>query len=391
MIQKVNRSGGRRWSTAMGGVALAIVACAAIAGCGSSGGSGGTSAAATPASGAAATEVKAAEKIADAAEATPAKIPLEEPLKAKPPAGETMVYLESNFEQAVTTRKAIEEAVKPLEWNLKTITFKAEEPATLISAFKQALQYEPVGVSLNGTNSAVWQSVIPEYEAAGVPIVEGLAGPQELNGALVANLWNEEDIAVDAKILANWMTADSGAAGKAIVLSVPELPILSEFASSFSSALKEACKGCDAETVKATTAQITNPSVTNGLLVSAAEKNPEAEYIITCDGALNVGLPAALSGAGLEGLKVAGAQGSENSQAEVAAGKASVYAAQNFAYYGWQSVDAIARHLEGMKIAPGDGGMPHQLITKENVGTPTEDMKGPKEYQAEFAQLWKVE
>jgi ABC-type sugar transport system substrate-binding protein len=364
-----------------------------VAGCGSSkeeksSTSSSSSASAETSSGGASAEVEAAKTIAEEAKATPTEIPLTEPLKEKPPLNKTLVWLQCNFEQCTTTRKAVEEAIKPLKWTLKVINYKAEEPATVVAAFKQALQDKPIGVALNGSNSAVWKSVFPEYEKAKVPIVEGLAGPQETNEALVANLWNEEDLGVDAKILANWMTAESGGKGSAIVLGVPEFPILGGFAESFTKALEEACKACSAETVNATIAQTTSPTVTNGLIVSAAEKNPSAEFIVTSDGALSGGLPAALEGAGISGKKVAGALGTENSQAEIAAGKAAAFTGQNFGYYGWLLVDSILRHVEGMEIAPGDGGMPHQLIVKENVGTPSENMKGPVGYQAKFEELW---
>jgi ribose transport system substrate-binding protein len=381
------------------GIALLVVCLAvALASCGGGGSSSSSSSSNTgeeptsgeEAAGGASAEVKAAEKIVEEAKAEPTEVGVTEPLKEKPAPGKTIVWLNCDFEQCQQTGEAMEEAVKPLGYTLKKVAYKSAEPATLIAAFKQALQYNPVGVALSGVNSAAWPSVIPEYEKAGVPIVEGLAGPQETNGALVANLWNEEDLEKDAVILANWMTVESNGEGSAVVLGVPEFPILSGFATAFSKALGEACSGCSASSTNATIAQIGSPTESNSLLVSAAQKNSDAEFVITCDGALSPGLPAALSGAGLEGKKVAGALGTENSQAEIIAGKAAAFTGQNVGYYGWALVDSILRADQGMEIPAGDGGMPHQLLDKENVGTPAPSNIGPKEYSAQFEELWKL-
>lgn len=387
------------------GIALLVVGLAiALASCGGGGSSSSSSSSSTveeastgeetssgeEAGGGASAEVEAAEEVVEEAKAEPTEIGVTEPLKSKPAPGKTIVWLNCDFEQCQQTGEAMEEAVKPLGYTLKKVAYKSAEPATLIAAFKQALQYNPVGVALSGVNSAAWPSVIPEYEKAGVPIVEGLAGPQETNKALVANLWNEKDLEKDAVILANWMTVESNGEGSAVVLGVPEFPILSGFADAFETALGEACSGCSATSTNATIAQIGSPTESNGLLVSAAQKSADSEFVITCDGALSPGLPAALSGAGLEGKKVAGALGTENSQAEIIAGKASAFTGQNVGYYGWALVDSILRADQGMEIPDGDGGMPHQLLTEENVGTPSPSNIGPKEYEGQFEDLWKL-
>jgi ribose transport system substrate-binding protein len=371
-----------------------VVLVVAVVGCGGGGGSsasggGGSSSSAENGSGSS-KYVQAAEKVVAEAEAEPTKIGVTEPLKTKPPSGQTLVWLNCDFEQCQVTGEALEEAVKPLGWTLKKINFKADEPATLVAAFQQALQYDPVGVALNGTPYSEWSSVFPEYEKAGVPIVEGLAGPQEAKGPFVANLWEEVDLGVDAKMLANWVTAESGGEGEAVVLGVPEFPILSGFATDFQKSLKEACAGCSADIVNATIAQVTSSTGGNTALVSALQKNPSAEFVVTCDGALSAGLAAALSGAGIEGKKIGGALATLENQTEIVAGKEDAFTGQNFGYYGWLLLDSILRSTEGMEIPSGDGGMPHQLLTASNITEPSASMKAPVGYQQQFEELWRV-
>jgi ribose transport system substrate-binding protein len=375
------------------GVSLVSLS-AIVTGCGGGGSSSSTNAdgasspSASPPSGS--KQVQAAERIVSEAEAEPTKIGVTVPLKSTPPTGKTLVWLNCDFEQCQVTGEALEEAVKPLGWTLKKINFKADEPATLVAAFQQALQYDPVGVALNGTPYSEWSSVFPEYERAGVPIVEGLAGPQEAKGPFVANLWEEVDLGVDAKMLANWVTAESGGEGEAVVLGVPEFPILSGFATDFEKSLSESCAGCSADIVNATIAQVTSSTGGNSALVSALQKNPSAEFVITCDGALSAGLAAAISGAGIEGKKIGGALGTLENQTEIVAGKEDAFTGQNFGYYGWLLLDSILRSSEGMEIPPGDGGMPHQLLTANNITEPSASMKAPVGYQKQFEELWKV-
>lgn len=372
---------------------LVIALGVAFASCGSSDDdstSSGGSETSSEEGGATSSEVEAAEAVVEEAKAEPTEIGVTEPLKSKPPAGKTVVWLNCDFSQCQLTQESMEDAAKAIGWNFKSVAYKSADPATLVAAFKQALQYDPSGVALSGVNSAAWPSVIPEYEKAGVPIVEGLAGPQELNNALVANLWNEEDLAEDARIIANWVTADSGGEASSVVMGVPDFPILGGFASAFGEALKEACKACESETVDATIEQIGSPTEANGLLVSAVQKNPDIEYVITSDGALNPGLGAALSGAGIEGKPIAGALGTEINQTEIQAGEANAFTGQNFDYYGWLLLDAILRHEQGIEIAPGNGGMPHQLFTEDNIEAPSENMAAPVNFEEEFETLWQV-
>ena len=129
---------------------------------------------ATTASGS--TQLKAAQKAVSAAMKAPTNIGVTKPLKSKPPAGRTVVWLEADFVQSQETAAAMGAAAKAAGLKLKVIDYTAADPATLIAAFKQALQYHPLGVALSGINAAVWGSQIyPLYQKAGVPIVEGLA------------------------------------------------------------------------------------------------------------------------------------------------------------------------------------------------------------------------
>ena len=388
MTETITRDVPRLRRDRRGGVwksAVAVIVAAALASACSS-----KSSSSTPGSTGGSSDVVAAKAAVEKAKQPSTTIGQTTPLKSKPPTGKTFVYLNCDFVQCQQTADAIGEAVKPLGWKLQTVAYKSADPATLVAAFKQAVQYNPVAVGLSGVPYAAWSSIVPQYRAARIPIVEGLAGPQTVNDVLVANLFNDQDLAVDAGNLANWMAADSNGKGHAVILGVPDFPILGGFGGAFTKSLTSACPGCKATTVNATIAQIGSPATSNGLLVSALQRDPSIKYVITCDGALSPGLPAALSGAGITGIKIGGALATAENGTQIKAGKEHAFTGQHIQYYGWQLVDAALRHLEGMDIPPGDGGQPHQLLMSDNVGTPSDNLKDPADYQAQFNKLWLV-
>jgi ribose transport system substrate-binding protein len=380
----ITRRGTRRLSHAKrGGVVLAgVLLLASAAGCNSSKASGGSEKGDF--------DSAAAQANVEKATALPTALNITTPLKAAPETGKTVVFLNCDFEQCETTSDWLTKAAAVVGWNVKKIPYISADPATLIAAFKEALQYDPAAVALNGINRSVWESIVPVYREAGVPIVAGLGGPQKVDDVLVANLWNEDDLAANAADLANWVAVDSDGSGEVAVFGVPDFPILGGFPGAFTESLSDVCPGCKVTEVKATIAQATNPGTTTGLLISAVQRDPAIKYIISSDGVFHPGLPAALAGAGLTDIKIGAALPGLENFTQVAAGKEQAMSGSSFEYYGYLMMDSILRNDQRMTIESGDGGMPKQLITKDNVGTPTTDIKGPEDIEGKFAELWQV-
>jgi len=345
------------------------------------------SASTTGSTGTAAGLAAARATIADA-DAAPASIGVHTPLKTPAPAGDTFVWLRCDFAQCGYTQVGVAAAVQALHWNLKVIDFNAANPATLIAAMNQALQYHPVAVSFNGNPYATWSQEVPAYEKAGVAIIPNYIGPAPLNKAVIADLANPADLAGQARSIAAWMAVDSGGSGKALVLGVPSLPAIGAFPDDFESALRDFCPACTTTTLSASESQVANPTAIDPLIVSAVQRDRSIKYVIVPDGGLTPGLPAALTGAGISGVKIAGAQGSLENMTDIKIGSEQAFMAQDFTYLGWLDVDVAVRHVEGMAISPGDGGLLTQLITKSNVGTPELNLDKPADYQQEFERLW---
>lgn len=359
---------------------LTLVVTAFAVGAGSAGAAPGT-----PGSQAAAALAATAK-----AEVPPSKIGVNVPLEKTPPRGKTIVFLEcSDVPQCAQFEPGIQAGATALHWRLKVISFVTSNPSTLIAAFQEALQYHPVAVSLTGVGESVWGSEVRIYKKAKVAIIPMVAGPVRLNSVVPTNIFGPANIAAAGKILGNWFIGDSQASGDALFVDVPEFPVLAEYAGGAIGQIKSHCTKCVVTTLNAPLSEVLSGGLVPAV-VAAVQANPSIKYVLTSDGAFLTGLSAALATIGRTDVKIGvGTPGLGDEEALVK-GTEQAATGQAFKYTGMLMVDAAARYLEHMKILPEDGTEPQMLLTSANVGTPSNDLLYPRNFEAQFKKLWKV-
>jgi ribose transport system substrate-binding protein len=331
--------------------------------------------------------------LADSVQAStvaPDTIPLTTPLDAAPEKGKTIVYAQCDAASCATIGEAVEEAAKAIGWNYEELAFKSADPATLVSAMRQALTMDPVAVSFGGLPPETgWGSLIPDYRAAGVPIIGNYIGPMEFDDTVIANIAGPEAIGRAAELLADWFAVDSNGAGKAVLQRVDDYPVLKAFSESFHSRVDEVCPDCEVEDLDNTIPDVMNGNVIKSS-VSALQRNPDAAYLISCDAEFLDGLPSALSSAGLTGkIQLAGNNATVNQQTQLQQGQiGGALTPQALHYVGWLTVDVAIRHLEGMEVDTTGGELPIQLFTEGGDFTPSVSYDMPSDYQDQFLQLW---
>jgi ribose transport system substrate-binding protein len=369
---------------------LTVMAVTVLAACSSSGsaasGGQGNGAGSSPSSTATA-QVTAARSATAAALQQPTTIPLTTPLKQAPPTGKTFVFLQCELAQCKTFEEGVAAATTALGWHLKVLAFQNANPATLTSAMTQALQFNPVGVAFTGLPQAVWQSEVATYKKAGVPLIPAYSGPVQRDSTVIADIGakSEPDY---GRILANWFIADSKGTGHALSFRADDFAPLKQFSDSFDATVKSSCSGCSVTDLNATIPQVESGQATSAI-VSALQKNPSIKYVVACDAPFVDALPAALKAAGLYGkVKIVGGGATSVEEKGLQAGTFAALTSLAQRYTGWLMVDAAARHVEGMTIAPSDGGEPIQLLTKSTLQTPSDSYDYPANYPAEFKALW---
>jgi len=329
-------------------------------------------------------------KLAAAAEQVPATINQGTSLKSPPPKGKTFIYLQCEVVQCQAIGAGIQAATKAIGWNYRAISYQNANPATLVSAMQQALQYHAAGVSFVALPEAVWSSEIPAYKAAGAAIIPYAVGPSAVTSTVPAFIGGFSDYEHYASLMADWFIGDSGGSGHALLVNVPAETTLNQFAQSFSADVAKECPGCAVTTINESVADSEN-----GQLVSATMARLQADhsihYAITVDGPMFQGLPSALSAAGLSSsVKIAGQGGGAVNLADVKTGTEAAYTGGALTSGGWLVIDAMLRHLEGMPIADGDGGLPTQLLTTGGDFAVTPSYDEPGDYAAQFEKLWHV-
>jgi ribose transport system substrate-binding protein len=321
-------------------------------------------------------------------EKAPTTIPITTPLKASPPRGKTFVFLQCDVAQCTEESTAMKAVTAAIGWNLKVIPYQSENPATIISGLKQALQLHPAVVGLTGIPQVEWQSELPAYEKAGVPIVVGQVGPQLLSKTVIASIGSDVNVQITAKVLADYFIANSGGKGKILQFQVPDFPILGAFDQAFRADVQASCPGCSVTPLTGTIAEVTSGGAT-AAIVSALQRNPQDTWLVTDDGPWVDGLPSALAAAHLH-VKVIGEGADVTNETGIKEGTMTAFTAVALDYGMWAMMDATLRHLEGMPNSPNEGLLPLQLLVKAQDFTVSESYNQPADFAAQMEKLWHV-
>jgi ribose transport system substrate-binding protein len=371
--------------------AVTVTVAAVLAACGSaqsvSTGGGGTATSGSTASSNASGSGSISSVVASY-ERAPTAIPITEPLKTSPPKGKTFVFLQCDVAQCTEESTAMKAVTAAIGWNLKVIPYKSENPATLISGLQQALQLHPAAVGLTGIPQIEWQSELPAYEKAGVPIVVGQVGPQVLSKTVIASIGNDLNVQITAKVLADYFIANSGGKGKILQFQVPDFPILGAFDQAFRADVQASCPGCSVTPLTGTIAEVTSGGAT-AAIVSALQRNPQDTWLVTDDGPWVDGLPSALAAAHLH-VKIIGEGADVTNETDIKEGTMTAFTAVALDYGMWATMDAVLRHLEGMPNSANEGLLPVQLLVKGQSFTVSESYNQPADYAAQMEKLWHV-
>lgn len=367
--------------------AMTVGACSSSSSSGTSGGSPGSSS--TPAAGGSSAPTDAGLAAAQAATAAneklPTVIPASVPLKTTPAKGKTFVWLQCETPECAEATASFKQAIAAVGWNLKTVSFVSTDPSTLLSGLQQALQYHPVAVSFVGLPYAVWKSAVPEYKSAGVPIITWSTGPQPVNSTLPTQV--AENQAETGKMLADWFISDSKGTGKAMFVGVPTFPTLAAAETGFKNEVAANCSGCSVKYE-----DLSYPTIAAGKgvssVVSAIARDPGVQYVINSEGALFTPLSAALSSAGVTGIKIAGASIESADRQLINSGKEAAGIPQQVNYAAWAMVDAALRVSEHMPATSEN--FQWTVITTAQKLPVADTWDYPSDWQNQYKQLWKV-
>ncbi|WP_375476320.1 hypothetical protein [uncultured Jatrophihabitans sp.] len=328
---------------------------------------------------------------AKAAETFSTSIPVTDPLPSAPPKGKTVVFLQCEQEECGHEGDGLNAAAKAIGWTVKTLNFKAADPATLVAALKTALQYKPVGVFFSGAPQAVWKSEQSDYAKAKAFITENFDATAPTGEGQEPGRGYTADSTHIGTLLAGIQLQDAnGVPANSLLVNVPDYAVFVATGKAYHSTISAACPSCKITDVNLTLPQLLGGQL-NSAVVSAAKRAANVKYIVSVNGAFVAQLPQALAAAGLTGkYKIISGQGESGDQKNVLSGTALATVNSPLTMGGWQDMDMAIRKVMNLPIPAGDHVVPIAVLTKSNIGTPQDSYDIPSDYAAQFKKLWQV-
>lgn len=376
------------WSRIRRAAVLALIAAAlaaAVAACGSSSSSSSATAsnAAATNSGSGSGASSQATQIVAQASQRPSVITVTAPVGKTVPSGKKIVFISCGAAQCELQGNIIAQGAAKLGWTSSTIATDGS-PAQIQNAFNTALRNGANAVIVNATLRSEIAPQLAAAQAKGVPVVECCA-TDPLAPPVIYNTSTAAQSATIGKYLAAEVVADSKGKANTLYVNIPAYTILATLGTQFKTSYQQLCPSC---TYASIDVPLTGLATATNTIVSYVRSHPSVNYVaLSVTDALDNGLPAALSAAGLSHVKIVGQGGGPTSFQYMSQGQE--LALVPFDYYDvdYMMLDSLARHWAGVPVqltAP-----PLWLITKANLpANHTQLFPNVTDYQTQFLKLW---
>lgn len=359
----------------LGTVAAAALTISAVIPAGASSGSAG---------------VTRARAVATAAERVPTHILQTTRLKTKP-TSHKFIFIYDDIQQSQVIGNGAIAGLQAAGWQTSELEWFTANPSTLVTELRTALAQHPFAVSFAGATEAVWGSVVAAYKAAHVWLIPSVVGPQATTYPAYPIGANISSFLQGGAALGDWTIADANGHANVLVSDVNVYPILTTAYTGFRQAFRANCSACNIHYLPMDlTTWATNSATTNGQIVSWLRQNLTYNYVMTTDLTFTGGLRSALNTAGLNNVKIIGAQPNPPDFSALQAGQESAFVANNNTVGGWAIADAALRLSEGMNPAQSNLGQPYQLVTPSNVSIGFNLVGKPAGYISGYRHLWRL-
>jgi ribose transport system substrate-binding protein len=363
------------------GTALAVLA----AGCGSSSNSSSASSSVGPsntASSSSANVSQAQQMVAQAVQ-RPSSISVTKPIGQPVPKGKKIVFISCGVVQCELQGKIVAQTVAPLGWTSSTIATDGS-PTQIQAAYETALRQGADAIVTTAASRAEIQAQIPQLEAKHI-VISDASSTDPVAPPFIYNTSTTAQNGRIGKYLAAEIVANSNGKANTLYVNLPAYTILGALGTSFEHVYKQLCSSCGYASIDVPLTQIPNAA---SVIVSYLRSHPSVNHVaLSVADALDTGLPAALSAAGLSDVKIVGEGGGPTDFAYLANGQE--LALVPFDYYASDSqmIDALARHFAGVPVQMT--ALPLWMITKSNLPSNyTQLFPNVLNYKSQFLKLW---
>jgi hypothetical protein len=315
----------------------------------------------------------------------PTELGITTPIDADIPEGKTVYFVTCGAPICEAEAPIIEEATDILGWEL-TVLSTDGSPQQLQNAWDQIVREKPDVALYTGTPRSVIATQMQDAADNGT-FVSGCCHTDAMGeGGLGYVISTPDQVASLGRIMAAWVVADADEQGLepgVVYLDLPDFTILSALATEFESSFAELCPDCKYEKMDIGLADLGTAS---DRVVSFLRANTDVKYVVmSADSAF--ALPAALSAAGLDDVRLFGEGPGFSNQADIVAGTQA--ASMIFQAYEimFAMVDAAARHYAGVDVLESFTP-PAWILTKDNIEDPAELQPAVEDVVEIFTELW---
>jgi ribose transport system substrate-binding protein len=388
-------------------VITVIFVVAALAGCGSSSSSsstestgsspGGSSEETTPpketgSQGSSSPIVEEATAAVQHFEEEPQEISVNTPLSKVPPKGQSVAYLAANVEGVKPLLAGFEAATKAIGWKFIEIPFTAGDPSSLAAAMQKAVQDDPDYIVSSSNPVSLFSQGLAEAKEKGIPVMNQFTTepyyPDGSGNGLYYIVDEEKYYQRQGKLLADFIIANTEGKGSAVIVNIPEYPVLEETTKAAVAEL-EKCSECESGTIEQSIGDAAGGK-TASLVTAYLQQHPDTEYILLTAGEMSTGLRAALSSAGVgENTKIISGYPLQPNVEAVASGSETAALALAQEEATWRIIDACARLSVGDSLKPVSGKFTTTYMqTANNVGETPELFQGAPGFEEQYEKLW---
>jgi ABC-type sugar transport system substrate-binding protein len=319
------------------------------------------------------------------------QIPVTVKLKAKPPTGKKLYWLEGNIQSIAPITGGFQSAAKAVGWDLTTITYDPSDPQGPNAAMQQAVDAGANFIAISGQPITAFETALAAAKGKNIPVFT-MFGENESDASkgIIAVVGGLNTTASNAQNLADYMIADSKGAGKFLLVNLPDFTVLQYAEKQTTDWIDKNCTSCTYDKLETTIADLTGGNVP-GQIVSYLQAHTDITNVNVAIGDLGTGLPEALAAAGLaDKVHISGGVPNVDQMQSLIDKTSDAWKALPRVSAAWMMVDAMARYDQGMDTTVDEVVAPAPIFTQDNVPKPAADYQGVPGFEDQWKALWGV-
>jgi len=316
----------------------------------------------------------------------PTQIPNATPIGKPVPTGKKVTFIACGTPSCTLEAAIIKKATDKLGWTFSQIANDGT-PEKTKAAWQQILREKPDGVIYSATPRAGFEPELQKAKALGIHVTACCTTDPPENGLdfVIGQPAQSNPV---GQAMASWVITTSKGKANSVYVDLSAFPILAELYKGYTATMASFCKACKVDRLDIPITALGKD--VSERIVGFLRSHPDTKYVaLSVDGALGVGLPAALKAAGLNDIKVVGEGPDTTTLQYISSGQQQASVAFPYWEEMYSQVDALARLFAGVPLE-AKTTVPSWIITKDDMPTDKEIFPVVADMEQQYYKLWGV-